>query len=78
MEKYFKTTVVEAIQYTGYNHDEISDFTNKEVLKHPIYSEMVNAKKGNVLHVGDYIVKDGNTFKMERNIDFEKEYKKLK
>lgn len=77
MGKYFKTVFVDAIQYTGYNDDEVINFTNNTLSKHPVYSEMVNPESNDVLHVGGYIIKDRDTFKIMRNIDFEREYKKL-
>lgn len=77
MDKYFKQTIVSALQYTGYNDNSIIEQTGNLLIKHPIYSEMINQNNGDVLHVGDYIVKDGNTIRIKKNIDFEREYKKL-
>lgn len=76
MGKYFKTVFIDAIQYTGYNIDEVRAFSNNDLKKHEIYSDMVSTA-GETLHVGGYVIKDGDTFKIMRNIDFEREYKKL-
>lgn len=76
--------IIEAIQYTGDNMQEILDYTGKEAVL--IQHETMLCYDGSyrfesVIHVGDYIIKDGfGDFKICGKRQFEDiyEYEEIK
>ncbi|MGH2666018.1 hypothetical protein [Flavobacterium sp.] len=79
MALYSKNIMVEAIQYTGKNADEVILFSKGQLKQSPIYSHLIHVISGDILQIGDYLVYDSanGLMKIQKLCAFESEHQKI-
>lgn len=75
MQKFYSKNIINALQYTQGNREEVIQFSKNTLVKHVIYSRLENEKIQ--LEIGDYLFYENNELVALRSNLFEQKFTKL-